>query len=177
MEDAAGAFRSTPDVVETPKLVDYLDGRGFLKTRLRASLAGRSPALQDEYDEAWFYARVRSATAHRETLPAQLEREAAGLAARSWPVSLILARYYARRDASRADGMAKQFAELAEPEFDMNRLARYRADVEDMAATVATACGPETIALLAGVLSDRFFVDPKIMAGLKLVTPRLQTSA
>ena len=118
--------------------------------------------MANEYDEAWFYTRLRRAGTGSQALPAEVEREAVSLAARSWPLSLVLAWYYAaRQDAARADGMANQFAELAAAEFDENRLAHYRAEVNIMARRLATVCGPETAGRLAEVVSDRFLVGPQ----------------
>ncbi len=127
-----GAPTHTPDFAEVPKLVEYLEGRGLLTKHLRASLAGRSPELRSQYDEAWLYAYVRTAASRRQALPPEVEREALGLAERSWPVSAILALYYsrARRDAARANSAVQRFATLATAEFDMNRLVHYRAEVE-----------------------------------------------
>ena len=148
-----------------------------MRNSLRASLAGRSPALREEYDEAWGYGRVRTRIGGRQTLAAAVEHDALGLAMVSWPVGLILARYYAGRDAARADDLAKRFTELAAAESDMNRLARYRGDVEGVAATIAKTCAPETAARLAEVVSDRFLIDPKITTALEPATPRPKPGA
>ncbi len=125
---------------------------------LRASLAGRSPELRSQYDEAWLYAYVRTAASRRQALPPEVEREALGLAERSWPVSAILALYYsrARRDAARADSAIRRFVTLATAEFDMNRLAHYRAEVEQMAGSAPRICDPETVQRLTDVMAERF---------------------
>ena len=159
---AGAGPQATPQIPEMRTLTAYLEARGFLTKRLRASLAGRSPALRDQYDEAWLYGRIRKSSAKRgSTLPPEVESEALGFAATSWPVSSILARYYvvARRGASHVDAMAKQFAELAAAEFDVNRLVHYRDEVESMAARVARVCQSETADRLAEVLADRFRID------------------
>ncbi len=158
-----GGAQATPVFAETSTLADYLEERGLLKTRLRASLAGRSnPALRQQYDEAWFYARVRSAITDDEPLPPALEDEATGLARSSWPVSAILALYYTDVEpaASRAVAMAERFAELAAAEHDVNRLMHYRAEVDGIAQSVAAVCDPPLTARLAAVLADRFVLTP-----------------
>ena len=155
--------QATPQFAEMPKLVDYLGERGLLTDRSRASRADRGATMANEYDEAWFYTRLRRAGKGRQALPAEVEHEAVSLAARSWPLSLVLAWYYAvaREDAARADGMANQFAALAAAEFDENRLAHYRAEVNIMARRLTEVCGPETAGRLAEVVSDRFLVGPQ----------------
>ena len=159
VESGPGGLRSTPDMVATPRLVDYLDERGLLRSRVRAELAARNPALRDEYDAAWFYARVRAAS-RGAALPDELEREAVTLAARSWSVSLALARYFVRRDASRIDEMVRQFITLVTAEPDNNRLARHRTDVAQVITIVAQQCDPRTAAALTQVASDRFHIPP-----------------
>jgi hypothetical protein len=152
----SGAPKYTPQLVQTPKIVEYLDACGLLATRPALS-AGREPALQDQYDEAWLYAQVAIAMNKRgETLQREIEREALSLAAWSWPVSLALAGYYARRHVTRVDSMAKQFAELAAAEVDLDRLAHYRADVDGEVSTVVKRCDPATAVQVAAVVSDRF---------------------
>jgi hypothetical protein len=144
--------------MDMPKLVEYLQACGLL-TKRPADQAGREQALQNKYDEAWLFAQVAAVMNKREeTLKREIEREALRLAAWSWPVSLVLAGYYARLDAVRMDCMAKQFAELAAAEGNQDRLAHYRADVEDIVATLAKKCSPATAAQLAGVVSNRFLI-------------------
>ena len=159
----ATGTQATPLFAELPKILDYLDERGWATPRSRAALPSRDAALQDQYDEAWFCARVRKATAKRGTeLPTAVEDEAVRLAARSWPVSFMLARVYAvRQDASRADAMANQFAELAAAETDPNRLAYYRAEVPSTATRVARICTRETADRLTRVVADRFVGSPQ----------------
>ena len=154
--------QSMPQLVEMDRVISYLDQRGFLKDRSRASLPVQklSSNLQRRFDEAWFYARLRKAASKAGSLPLDLEGEAVKLAASSWPVSLMLARYYGRaRDASRTNAMANQFAALVDAETDRSRLAYYRADVHAMTTRVARLCEPETAKRLASVLADRFPVE------------------
>jgi hypothetical protein len=151
-----------PQLVDMPSVIDYLDSRGFLRNRLRASLARRNPPPLRQYDEAWLYARLRKGAAKSGDLVPEIEQEAIQLAATSWPVSLMLARYYARaRDATRTEAMVKQFIQLAEAEQDINRLAHYRGDVESMAPRIARMCSPRTANQLAEVLADRFLIGPR----------------
>src|SRR5215211_6915763 len=158
--DADSGPQAMPSLVEMEQVVAYLDERGFLKDRSRAIAPGPIPNLQRRFDEAWFYARLRKAASKAGSLPADLALEAAGVAAESWPVSLMLARYYARsRDATRANAMAKQFATLVDAETDVSRLAYYRGDVHGMATKIARACEPETAHRLAAILTDRFPID------------------
>ena len=155
--DADSGPQAMPQLVEIERVVDYLDQGGFLENRSRAALRVRIPDLQRRFDEAWFYARLRKAASKAGSLPADLEREALRVAAGSWPVSLMLARYYARaRDTSGANAMANQFAALIGAETDSGRLAYYRGDVRGMATRIARVCEPETAKRLAAIVADCF---------------------
>ena len=152
--------RRTPEVVATAKLIEYIDERGLLKSRVRAAMADRDPALRRAFDESWCYASVRACWKGA-ALPEAVEREAMVFARQSWPVSLALARYYAyaRRNSTRLDDMAQQFADLAAAEYDINRLAAYRADVEESLASILNRCQPETRGHVAKVVMDHFLPD------------------
>lgn len=165
--DADSGPQAMPQLVEMERVIDYLDQSGFLKDHSRASASVQIPNLQRRFDEAWFYARLRKAASKAGSLPADLEREAVHLATESWPVSMMLARYYARsRDTSRANAMANQFAELVDAEADISRLAYYRGDVHGMATRIARACEPQTAKRLAAILADRF---PVISPGDEII--------
>jgi hypothetical protein len=154
--------QSMPQLVEMDRVVSYLDQRGFLSARSQASqpAQNRSPTLQRRFDEAWFYARLRKASSKAGSLPADDEGEAVKLAVDSWPVSLMLARYFARaRDASRTNTMANQFASLVDAETDPSRLAYYRGDVHAMATRVTRMCDPETVRRLASTIAARFPIE------------------
>jgi hypothetical protein len=158
--DADSGPQAMPSLVEMERVLDYLQERGFLEDNSRAGASVPIPNLKRRFNEAWFYARLRKAASKAGSLPADLEFEAASVAAESWPVSLMLARYYARsRDATRANAMAKQFATLVDAETDASRLAYYRGDVHGMATRIARACEPETAHRLAAILTDRFPID------------------
>ena len=149
-----------PQLVEMEQVADYLDQGGFLKSRSGAAMPLQIPNLQRRFDEAWFFARLRKAASKAGSLPADLEREAVELAATSWPVSLMLSRYYARsRDTSGANAMANQFAALVGAETDSGRLGYYQGDVRGMANRIARACEPETAKRLAAIIADRFPVS------------------
>jgi hypothetical protein len=149
-----------------PRMADYLESTGRLRNRVRISLAARNPRLKERYDEAWLYARVRKASGRTGTLPPEVETEAVVLSTRSWPVSLMLARYYARaRDGEQAERMASQFAELVSEEFDVNRLAHYRGDVEAMAPRIMRNCSQKTASQIATILADRFLIAPSRRGG------------
>lgn len=150
--------RRLPEIIDLPTLVEYLDERGLLKSRIRARLAGRDPALRRTYDEAWLYARVRAAWSDG-TLPRPVIKEATAIARGSWPVSLALARYVARRNANLLEEMADQFATLAAIEVDTNRLARYRTDVEESLRVIRRHCRPETAQRLTEVAGSAFLLD------------------
>jgi capsular polysaccharide biosynthesis protein len=153
--------RWLPEVVAMPSVVDYLDTIGLLRTRRRAALAGRDPAHKRAYDEAWFYATIGADVRGVAPLSDAVEREAIACASCSWPVSLALAQYYARRDATRFDAMVKQLAELAAAEFDSSRLAHYRADVERVAAIAVKRGEPATASLAIQLVLDKFRPDYK----------------
>jgi hypothetical protein len=152
------AINKTPTVVELSKCVDYLDSGGFLKKRLRASLASRDRSLRPAFDEAWLYAMVQDVPAD-ETLAPEVEHDALDLAPSSWPLSMILAQYYQRRNLPRVDDLARQFANLAAEERDTGRLAKYIEDMESAAVDILLSCSPDVAELMTSVLSDRFMVD------------------
>ena len=127
-----GEHKLTPHLVDVPTLVNYLNGRGFFALSPTRVPSAGDPALRVQYDEAWLYGRVRNVRDQRENLPKEIEREALGFAPSSWPVSLGLMRYYAWRDVARAESLATQFATLIATERDPVRLARYRADIENL---------------------------------------------
>ena len=92
-------------------------------------------------------------------LPGDVEREASDASRQRRGRSVLaLARYYAQPGPPRADSLARQFADLAAAETDADRLARYRAEVADMAPILVRRCSPETAARLADVAADRFLV-------------------
>ena len=66
--------------------------------------------MQGEYDEAWLYGYIRIASRKLE-LPEDIAQEALQLAPQSWPLSIVLARYFIRHDAASVDGLARQFAD------------------------------------------------------------------
>jgi hypothetical protein len=151
--------QATPQLVEMPKVLAYLDERGFLARRLRSSLAGRNPGIRECYDEAWLFGRVRKAAAKQGLgLPAEVEAEAVEASRASWPVCAVLARYYAWsvRDPERAEDLARRFVELVAAESDMNRLAHYRSEVVGMVIRVAAVCRNDVAAQLAKVVGERF---------------------
>jgi hypothetical protein len=152
------AINKTPTLIELSKCVDYLETHGFLKKRLRASLASRDQSLRPAFDEAWFYAMVQDVPAD-ETLDPDIERGALLVARSSWPLSLVLARYYQQRKDSRVDDFARQFVDLAAEELDTDRLAKFNEDVELAAVGILASCSPEVAGLVMSVLSDRFLID------------------
>jgi capsular polysaccharide biosynthesis protein len=157
---AVGSGRqATPQLVEMPKVLAYLDERGFLARRLRSSLAGRNPGIRECYDEAWLFGRVRKAAAKQGLgLPAEVKAEAVEASRASWPVCAVLARYYAWsvRDPERAEDLAHRFVELVAAESDMNRLAHYRSEVVGMVIRVAAVCRNDVATRLAEVVGERF---------------------
>jgi hypothetical protein len=154
--------QSVPQLLDMDRVVNYLDQNGFLKNRSPAAMPGPSVAasLRRRYDEAWYYARLRKTLEKAGALPDELEREALELASKSWPVSLVLARYYVRvGDNSRADELATQFAALADDESDVARLAHFCGDVHEMASRIAAMCKPETATRIATILDERFRIE------------------
>jgi Glycosyltransferase 61 len=151
--------QAMPQLLEMDRVVQYLSETGFLKNRSANTLQvpSSSAGLQHRYDEAWFYARLRKASATPGSLPADLEGEALDLSAKSWPVSFMLARYYARgRDSARTDALANRFAGLVDEESDDDRLAYYRGDILGMATRISRLCEPETANRIAMILANRF---------------------
>lgn len=151
--------QATPQKLDLAKISEYLDRQGLLKKRSWASRADHDSVLQNQYDEAWLYARVRRANPTRgKNLPADIEREAVRLATESWPMSWILARYYAsdRQYNAQAETMTQQFIDLVMHEVDPDRLAYYRDDVDNMVARIARVIGAEFGTRLTAVIADRF---------------------
>jgi hypothetical protein len=72
--------QAMPQLVDMPSVIDYLDSRGFLRNRLRASLARRNPPPLRQYDEAWLYARLRKGAAKSGDLAPEIAQEAMQLA-------------------------------------------------------------------------------------------------
>ncbi|MGH2615606.1 MAG: glycosyltransferase 61 family protein [Thermomicrobiales bacterium] len=154
--DVDAGPQSMPQLLDLSRAIDYLNENGFLKNGARSSVQASDMSRQRQFDEVWLYARIRKA-ATKSTLPDDIEQEAEALATASWPLSLMLARYYARaRDAARADAMASQFVTLATAENDRDRLAYYRGDVQGMASRIARMCRPETSNRLTRLIADRF---------------------
>jgi hypothetical protein len=149
--------KQTPHLLDTPKLLAYLDQRGFLTKPIPDWPSQNRAEHLARYNEAWLYGYVR-ALHQRDALPPEIEQEALRLASSSWPVSLVLAWYYAKRDAPHADGLARQFADLAAAETDVEQLARYHAEVPAMVPILAKRCNRETGTRLADVATDRFHV-------------------
>lgn len=147
-----------PPLVDIAAVADYLESRGFLRRRLRASLASRLGSLQPRYDEARLYAYVLHGI-RRDSLPPEVETEALDSARRSWPLSWILAGYYAPRDPDRTDELARNFAALVAEEADLARLAHFHQDVTTRSRRISRHCSAETATLLADVLADRFGID------------------
>ena len=153
--------QAMPQLLEMDRVFRYLGETGFLRnpssTALRVPGSSAGLHLQRRYDEAWFYARLRKASAKPGSLPLDLEREALDLSTESWPVSFMLARYYARgRDGSRTGVMADRFAALLDEESDDERLAYYRGDIQGMATRIARVCEPETANRIAMIIANRF---------------------
>jgi hypothetical protein len=155
-----GARKRTPHLLDTPKLMEYLDQRGFLTTPVPVWSSTYRAELQARYDEAWLYGYIRALNP-RGALPVDVEREALNLASSSWPVSLVLARFYAHQNPQRADKLAQQFVQLAATETDADQLARYRAEVEELAPTIVKRSSPGTAARLCEVATDRFHLALK----------------
>ena len=159
--DVDAGPQSMPQLVDFSRAADYLSEQRLVKSRSRAVSGVPNPALRNQFDEAWLYARVRKATT-KSSLPEAIEDEAVALAATSWPLSLMLARYYARaKDAARTDAMADQFVTLAEVEPDADRLAYYRGDVRGLVGRIARICRPATADRLNQIVATRFPVDPE----------------
>jgi hypothetical protein len=157
----------SPVLAETDTLIEYLDGRGFLRRRLRATIATRTPLARTGYDEAWYYAAVHDVLPHGEPLPSEIEGGALAMGRSSWPLSWILARYFAGQDTARVDELALQFADLVATESDLARLARYHGDVESTARQVVKACGPKAVDRVVDALVRVFglTVKPRTRVG------------
>jgi capsular polysaccharide biosynthesis protein len=148
------ARKVTPHLVDMPTCIAYLDQHGFM-TDSPAVDPDSEVGLRDEYGEAWLYGYIRAASRNSE-LPADIEREALQLASRSWPLSIVLARYFIRHHPDRIDPLGLQFAGLAGAEADPERLRRYTRDVLEMAPHVVRRASPRTAQVMQEVLADHF---------------------
>jgi hypothetical protein len=160
----------SPVLAETATLVDYLEARGLLRRRLRGAIATRISSARAGYDEAWYYAAVLDVLPHREPLPPAIEGGALAEGRSSWPLSWILARYFAVQNPARVDALALQFAHLVASETDLARLARYQGDVESMARLVLKACGPNAADRVVDALARVFGLTPKPRARVRAAT-------
>lgn len=147
-----------PPVVRLERLADYLESHGMLRKRLRSSLAIRASDLQTEYGAARIYTRVR-----HQVVGGQLSEEAEADALRrspiSWPISWVLACYYAFHHSPGAEAQVLQFVDLLAQETDANRLAYHFEDVELRAPRVASCCTAATADRFAAVVKERFGID------------------
>ena len=151
--------QAEPQLLELDRFANYLDQHGFLRHQSPAVMPGAVSAarIRRQYDEAWYYVRLRKTSKKRGSLPADLEREALDLASESWPVTYMLALCYARDgNRSRADAMVHQFAKLVDEESDAERFEYYRVDVHATAKFVFPHCEPETADRLAAIVDTRF---------------------
>jgi len=152
-----------PQLLEMDRVVSYLGENGFLSNHssTKVSGAGSSDSLQRRFDEAWLYARLRKASGKPGSLPVAVEHEALDLSSESWPVSFMLARYYARaRDSSRTNAMANRFAALVDEETDDERLEYFRGDIQGMATRISRVCELETANRIAMVVARHFPLGP-----------------
>jgi hypothetical protein len=148
------ARKQTPHLLDTARIIDYLQQRGFLTHPIPA----RPTDLIAQHDEAWLYGYIQE-IGQRAPLPPVVESEAMALAPTSWPVSLALARYLAPREPARVEDLARHFAALAAAERDEDRVHRFRGEVTEMAKVVARRCRPDTASRVRGVVADRFQSD------------------
>jgi hypothetical protein len=150
--------QSVPQLLEWDRVVSYLDQHGFLSSQAPSAMPDLDSLanLKRRYDEAWFYTRLRLTSRRLGLLSADLEREALDLASESWPISFVLAVYYAGAgDNSRADSLANQFATLLDQESDVDRLAYFRGDIHELTGQLAPLCEPATAERLVAILSER----------------------
>lgn len=148
-----------PPVLEMSKLADYLESRGLLKNRLRASLTAQAKDFQPDYEELRLFAYVQFLGFHGKQLPTEVEAEALTRARTSWPLCWMLARYYVVRDPARIDELVQWFNALAEAESDIGRLANFHPDIRVGIGKIDRNCHPQTRLRLASVLKDRFLIN------------------
>jgi hypothetical protein len=152
--------KSTPLYLDMPTTLTYLDGVGFLKKRLRASLVGRGRGMQDAFDELWLFAILKDELATKNVSP-EIEEEAASRSRSSWPLSLLLAQHYGSQNDSRFETMVLQFVDLASAETDVSRLAGFKGALVRTATRIdkyRKQLTPDTRARLIEVLADRFLI-------------------
>jgi capsular polysaccharide biosynthesis protein len=156
-DDPNAGFQSRPQMVNFEAVSDYLRTAGFLKTQPASPAPTVRQRLDDRFEEAWVYARVRKATGKADALPRSAEIAAIQHAHRSWPVCLMLARAYARAgDTQRAECMAQQFTDLLERETDERRLSYYGADVASMIPRIVRVCSQPVARRLRGAVRERW---------------------
>jgi hypothetical protein len=149
--------QAMPQLLDLRRLLLHLDERGFLARRPPADGTVPPARLRGRLHEAALYTRIRRLAGKSVSLPAALEDEALALAAISWPISLILAQFYARaRNIARMEVMAGQFAALVRIESDKDRLAHYRGDVQSAIVRICRLCDRETASLLSHLWEAQF---------------------
>jgi hypothetical protein len=150
--------RQSPQLLNLSQLFKYLKERGFLKQHVRSDLAKRLGHLERQHDDALLYVELTSATRTAQRLPPEVEQECELRAKVSWPISAALARYYCDHDAEKCEEYAQWFVELATTENNLDRLARYQADMERVMPYVAKQCGPDLREMVKRTVEDRFTV-------------------
>lgn len=147
-----------PQLADFESFSGYLDSIGLLEHRLRSSLVSLVLDLRPVYDESWLYKYIRHLP-RTASLPADLEAEAVRLAATSWPLSWILAHYYAMRHPERVEPLVLRVIALLAAESDIERLAHYRDDSSRRLGQILRHCSPETAPRLKQVLDDRLLIE------------------
>lgn len=156
-------LQARPQLLDFEAAIGYLREGGFVRAQTRTPGRDVHEQLGDQFDESWAYARVRRATGKSSRLPTDTERAVLQRAARSWPVSLMLARYYVRAEiVDCGEAMARQFVSLFEQEMNLDRLAYYRADTEALVPRVARSCAPDLAAMLKHAVASRWPSDTRI---------------
>jgi hypothetical protein len=161
--------QSMPQLIDLDVAADYLSREGFLKTAPAISGDALVISLRGEFSEAWMFARLRKAAGRADSLPADLEAEANAMASHSWPISLMLARFFARaRKKTQAETAVRQFIQLFSGEDDPERIAYYRGDIEGIAQRVARICAPATNLELKEVLANKLDAVPTESGSISL---------
>lgn len=143
-KDPNSGLQSRPQKVEIEPFMEYLKSQGFTRHSYRPLAKSDREMIDARFDEAWAYARLRKAAGKSSPLSRDAEEMARRVSSTSWPVSLMMARYYSRlQDAPRARVMVIQFLEQIAVEQDERRLRHFQADVASLVQRLTRLVDPD----------------------------------
>lgn len=160
--DPYSGLQSRPQKLEIEPFVEYLRGQGFLKQAYRPLSPTDRLQLDADFDEAWAYSRLRKAAGKSTALAGDVEANVARLSTTSWPVSLMLARYFSRlEDAEKTQEMSLQFLDLVAKETNEARLRHFQADAVGIVQRLKRHAAPEVRTRLSAAVERHWPSSPE----------------